>query len=69
MVETKRRTIYNGARERLSATDGEDCQWRYVTLPDGREVSLFVNKATGLVVVDVVDADEDGGLEILRQTV
>lgn len=38
------------------------------TLPDGRRVIFFVNKATGLVVVDVADADDKGGVELLRVT-
>jgi hypothetical protein len=38
----------------------------YHDLPDGRVVSLFVNDTTGLIVVDLVDADERGGVEICR---
>lgn len=38
-------------------------------LPHGKSVSFFVNRETGLVVVDVIDADEKGGVEILRHQV
>ena len=37
-----------------------------LTLKDGRAVQFFLNRETGLVVVDVIDADEKGGCEILR---
>ena len=37
-----------------------------VELDDGRVVTLFVNKDSRLIVVDVVDADERGGVELLR---
>jgi hypothetical protein len=42
------------------------CQRFYADLSDGREVCFFVNKKTGLLVVDIVDADEKGGIEMLR---
>ena len=35
-------------------------------LLDGRAVQFFLNRETGLVVVDVVDARGAGGREILR---
>jgi len=38
-------------------------------LDDGRYVQFFLNRARGLVVVVVVDANERGGVEILRRTV
>jgi len=38
-------------------------------LPDGRTVQFFLNRETGLVVVDVLGEDGRGGTEILRQTV
>ena len=37
-------------------------------LPDGRGVSLFVNRESGLIVIDVVDKDGKGGVEVLRYT-
>ena len=40
-----------------------------VGLPDGRSVNLFVNRETGLVVVDVVDPDGKAGVEVLRRKV
>ena len=46
-----------------------------VTLDDGRRVSLFVNRDTRLVVLDVINANESdlwdyaGGCEILRRVV
>ncbi len=45
------------------------CRHAWVELPDGRMVKLFVNIETSLVVVDVIDADENGGIEILRRHV
>lgn len=45
------------------------CRHCWVELPDGRTVSFFVNVNTALVVVDIVDADEKGGIEILRRNV
>ena len=47
------------------STDG-DLWCESVPLPDGRSVSFFLNKRTGLVVVDVIDADEEGGNEFVR---
>jgi hypothetical protein len=38
------------------------------TLQDGRRVQFFLNRETGLVVVDVIDKNDKGGVEILRQT-
>lgn len=38
-------------------------------LDDGRRVQFFLNRETGLVVVDVIDAEGSGGVEILRRTV
>ena len=40
-----------------------------LTLTDGRGVQLFVNRASGLIVVDVIDKGGKGGREILRRTV
>lgn len=42
---------------------------RNVELNDGRTVVLFVNLSTNLVVLDIVDADEQGGIEIYRRHV
>lgn len=39
----------------------------HVTLKDGRTVQFFANVDTNLLVIDVVDADERGGVEILRR--
>lgn len=41
----------------------------YATIPllDGRYVQLFVNRDTNLVVLDIVDADEQGGVEVYRR--
>ena len=35
-------------------------------LPSGREVQFFVNRETGLIVVDVMTPDGKGGNEVLR---
>lgn len=40
-----------------------------IKLPDGRNVLLFVNRENGLVVVDVVNKDQHGGIEIFRKKV
>lgn len=53
----------------MAAESPTECRYRYVSLPDGRTVSLFVNPNTGLIVVDVVAKDEQSGVEILRQNV
>ncbi len=39
----------------------------YVEMPDGREVAFFLNTDTGLIVVDVVDADGEAGVELYRR--
>jgi hypothetical protein len=40
-----------------------------IKLPDGRSVQLFVNRETGLIVVDVVDKGGKGGCEVYRRNV
>jgi hypothetical protein len=40
-----------------------------VTLPDGRLVTVFVNRETGLIVVDVVDKTGNSGTEVFRRTI
>lgn len=40
-----------------------------VKLSGGKSVSLFVNRETGLVVVDVVNRGGKSGTEVLRQVV
>jgi hypothetical protein len=37
-----------------------------VALDDGRTVQLFVNCVSLLVTLDIVDADEEGGVEVYR---
>lgn len=44
-------------------------RYAWQDLPDGRSLQFFVNVQTGLVVVDLIDADEEGGTEILRRNV
>ena len=41
----------------------------WIDLPDGRTVSTFVNRGTNLVVLDIVDADSKGGVEVYRKEV
>ena len=36
------------------------------TLPNGRQVQFFLNRESGLVVVDITQADQRGGNEVLR---
>jgi hypothetical protein len=40
-----------------------------VGLPDGRSVQFFLNRDTGLVVIDVVNKNGKGGNEIFRHKV
>ena len=40
-----------------------------VKLDDGRMVTLFVNLDTRLVALDIVNADERGGVEVYRKVV
>jgi hypothetical protein len=37
-------------------------------LEDGREVVLFVNRKTNLIVVDVMELDDERGTEVCRTT-
>jgi hypothetical protein len=37
-----------------------------ITLPNDRQVQFFVNRETGLMVVEVIAPDRRGGNEILR---
>jgi hypothetical protein len=47
----------------------KDLLFAHADLNDGRRVSFFLNRATGLVVVDVIDKTDEGGVEILRRVV
>lgn len=38
-------------------------------LGDGRAVQFFLNRHTGLIVVDVIDRNNKGGTEILRRNI
>lgn len=40
-----------------------------ITLPTGQTLQFFVNRSTGLVVVDVISANGNSGAEILRRNV
>lgn len=40
-----------------------------LNLKDGRNIQFFVNRETGLVVVDVINKNGKSGTEILRRTV
>ena len=40
-----------------------------IKLDDGRVISLFVNRDTHLVVLDVVDVDGQSGIEVYRKMV
>lgn len=37
-----------------------------ITVESGRHINIFVNKVTGLLIVDVIRPDEEAGNEILR---
>lgn len=50
-------------------TTHQSVTYHSVHLDDGRIVSLFVNRVNGLVVLDIVDADESGGIEVYRKVV
>lgn len=43
--------------------------YAWVKLPCGRTVQVFVNRESGLVVVDIVAESGKSGVEILRKTV
>ncbi len=43
--------------------------YAFAKLKGGRRLQFFLNRETGLVVVDVIDKNEKGGREILRHTV
>jgi hypothetical protein len=43
--------------------------YAWLKLPNGKRLQLFVNRETGLVVVDVIDKNDKGGIEILRRNV
>ncbi len=45
----------------------EHIQHANLTTDKGNSLSLFYNNASGLVVVDLVDADEKGGNELFRK--
>ncbi len=38
------------------------------TLTDGRAIQVFLNNENGLLVVDVINKNGKGGIEILRRT-
>lgn len=43
--------------------------YAWIKLPNGQMINMFVNRETGLIVVDVVRKDGRGGNEILRKHV
>ena len=40
--------------------------YSWITLPSGKQVQFFVNRESGLVVVDIVNKKGTGGNEVLR---
>jgi hypothetical protein len=38
-----------------------------LTMPDGHSIQFFVNRETGLVVVDYAHKNDKGGTELLRK--
>jgi hypothetical protein len=40
-----------------------------VELPNRKRVQFFVNRESNLIVVDIINKDDKGGIEILRQTI
>lgn len=46
-----------------------DIFYAWVKMPDGRRLSLFVNRETGLVVADIDEKKYPGGTEFVRSTV
>ena len=40
-----------------------------VELPNRKRVQFFVNRKSKLIVVDIINKDGEGGIEILRQTI
>ena len=53
----------------VPGTEPSELFYAGLKLPDGRGISLFVNRENGLVVVDVVDKDGEGGVEVFRRMV
>lgn len=41
----------------------------WLTMPDGRTLSLFVNRERGLVVADIGEKSGDCGTEFVRRTI
>jgi hypothetical protein len=53
---------------RVGAIPPSEIFYAGIKLPDGKSVSLFVNRETGLIVVDVINRKGTGGNEVLRCT-
>lgn len=54
------------AVSRVGGKPAPEILYAGATLPDGRPVQFFLNRETGLIVVDVIDRDGNGGKELLR---
>ena len=40
--------------------------YTWINLPSGKQIQFFVNRETGIVVVDIVNKKQTGGKEVLR---
>jgi len=52
----------------VGGQEPQELMYAGLTLPDGRAVQLFVNRETGLIVVDLIAKNGKGGVELLRKT-
>lgn len=43
--------------------------YTWAKLPDGRRVQFFLNRETNLIVLDIVDKNGKGGVEVFRRNV
>jgi hypothetical protein len=50
----------------VGASEPDELFFANVKLPSGKTVSFFVNRDTGLVVVDIIAKRGNGGNEVLR---
>lgn len=53
----------------VAGVGGMELLYAGAKLPDGRSVQFFLNRETGLVVVDVINKGGESGTELLRKTI
>jgi hypothetical protein len=50
-------------------TPAPEIMYAGITLPSGKSIQFFVNRETGLVVLDVVNKGGKSGVELIRRKV